>query len=310
MSYLALCFAALTVLYLLECIAWVPSDAFVFKVTDMGARVAVPILVFHGIKKNLVLGPLLPGTSGIAVCQAEAMCGAKGTTSRDYAKLLDAHKVARIWASYRKHTNLLVFETQIQIILVFIFMPWVGFRITPYALIYLFPIWLLLQIHITYLFVSLTKRKLFRPKERGSEIATLILSPALALRTNDLILRDLFEQFHWLAVARVTCRVEYALELTKAYIRNLEFPTPSEKKDRDSTSEAAVIWKRSVWDFVFKEYGEIDILPPSPGSADAECYCPRCFSQFIAAAELCTECEIPLISFSEWDKAAPICRRQ
>jgi len=308
MSYLALFFAALLIIYLFECTAWVPDDAFVFSVTDMGARVAAPIFIFLGIKKMVVLGPFLPGTGGVAVCQAEPVCGHEGTLLRDHARLLDTRRVTRIWALYRRHTNLLVFETQIQVLLVFVLAPLVSLGISPYALIYLFPVWLLLQIHITCLFVSLTGRSFFRPKERGAEIATLLLSPALALRANDLILRNLFAKFHWLAVARVTCRREYALELSQAYIRKLEFPTPSEKEGSDSTQNVSSLWKRSVWDFVSKEYGKVDILPPSSSSSDAKRYCPRCCSQFTAAVEVCHECGIGLMSFSKGDKAVPDCK--
>ena len=140
---------------------------------------------------------------------------------------------------------------------------------------------------------------ILQPKDRGAEIAALLLSPPLALRANDLVLRNLFERFHWLAVARVTCRLEYALELSKAYIRKLEFPSLSERESSDSTQNASLLWKQSVWDFVTKEYGKVDILAPPSCSADAARYCPRCCSQFTEAVEVCHECGICLMSFSK-----------
>jgi hypothetical protein len=299
MSYLAMFFVALLIIYLSECCAWVPNDVVVFKVSEMGAKVATPIFVFLGIKRSVVLGPLLPGAVGVAVCKAESLYGTTGDHRLDRTKLLDTRKIARVWRLYLGHTNLLVFETQIQTLLVFLFAPWVAFAISPYVLVYMLPIWLSLQIHITCLFVVLTKRSFFRPKERGAEVATMLLSPPFALRAADLILRNLFSNFHWLAVAKVVCSADYALGLTLDYLRKLEFPTPAEREASDLTPETSLLWKQTVWSFVFQEYGNVQLLPPSPASADAERYCPRCCSQFTRAAETCHECGIGLMSFSD-----------
>jgi len=293
MTYLGLFFLFYLAIYLCGCTASVAEDASVLRITAFGARRASPLLVFSGIKKKIYFGSWLPGASGIAVCHGDPAVEAGGQR-RAFGALLNTRRAARLWALYRRHTTLLVFACQLQVLVVFVLSPLVAYAITPYALVFLFPVWMYLHVLTVCSFVRLTRHRIFRPASRGEEIATLLLSPPLALRASALILRELFAGFHWLAVVSVTSNAESALRLSTEYLRELDYPTAAEQEMRTDEGEA---WRAAACSLVANRYGTSAQLPGAAASHGGERYCPRCGTQFTLSVEMCNDCGIKLLSF-------------
>ncbi len=297
MTYLGLFFLAYLAIYLCGCTCSVAQDVSVLRITAFGARRAAPILVLSGLKKTIYFGSWLPGASGIAICHADP--AVQPLQPGRAGLLLNTDRAARVWALYRRHTTLLVFACQLQAIVVFALAPLVAYTITPYALVFLFPVWLFLHVVIVSSFIRLTRHRTLRPATRAEDIATLMLSPPLALRASAVILRELFSKCHWLAVVNVVCTTDDALRLSAQYLRDLEYPTAAEQELCDSAAQQAEAWKIAVRSFLASRYDTSAIWPVKPATHGAEHYCPRCGTQFTTAVAMCDQCGIKLLSFQK-----------
>ena len=295
MTYLGLFFLVYVAIYLCGCTVLVAEDASILRITAFGAVRPSPLLVLLGLKKKIYFASWLPGASGIAVCHAEPALDPGQRTCPEV--LLDTRRAARLWALYRRHSTPLVFACQLQAIVVFALAPLVAFTVTPYALVFLFPLWLFLHALIVRSFVRLTRHKIFRPAARVEDITTLLLSPPLALHGSAMILRQLFSECHWLAVVNVTCNSEDASSMTSQYLRELEYPTAAEQESHGKSSYAVETWGTAVRSFFATRYRTPAQLPVTPASPAAQRYCPRCLTEFTAAVDKCDQCGIELLSF-------------
>ena len=167
---------------------------------------------------------------------------------------------------------------------------------------------------LTVLFFRGGHRRLY-PGETGERRRRLLMmcfSPAVAMRSRDLLARPLLTGFHPVAVATVLCRKDQLEEFGRDELLRLIHPLPEEsaippvaRGDR-SENECRQLLRERLEECL-REAG-VDpaalLAPPVP-DPDAHSYCPRCRRQSIEAAGLCPDCvAIALQPFPAVDTAA------
>jgi hypothetical protein len=122
------------------------------------------------------------------------------------------------------------------------------------------------------------------PEGRWQHALTFALSPLSAIRANDVLLRDLFCQFHPLAVARII-------------MSEKEFQSEAERELRESrygrTRARSGEGGQLALDGFIRQAGlEPDELlkPPLRQSLNSCTYCPLCLSQFVIDEGECPDC--------------------
>ncbi|HTL57875.1 MAG TPA: hypothetical protein VL361_19460 [Candidatus Limnocylindrales bacterium] len=155
-----------------------------------------------------------------------------------------------------------------------------------------------------------TQHKQFYPQgeeERFTHFLIVLLSPATAIRTIDLLSRPLFEQFHPLAVAKVLCAEAQFRALARDLLRELHYPALPLCPSGDPAGIAAEMETRSflkagVESLVKKaglDPGEL-LHPPAPADETSRAYCPRCLAQFTTTSGTCADCGgVPLVPFTK-----------
>jgi hypothetical protein len=103
--------------------------------------------------------------------------------------------------------------------------------------------------------------------------------PTHTSRAKDLLARDLFAEFHPLAIAKLALPAESFESFGNWIRRELKFPLPPQRLD-----EAEL---RPVEEFLAAQ-NVVDRTPVK--LADATQYCPRCHAQFSVEASKCEDC--------------------
>ena len=300
MTSVAIFFLLYLAIYLCGCSAVTKQDASVLRITVFGATRPSPILALPGLKRNIYFSSWLPGTGGIAVCASNPEMRVPGDR---FGVLLDTHRAEKLWALYRRQTTLLIFACQLQFVIVFVLSPLVAYAVTPYALVLVFPIWLVLHIVTVWSFAQLTRCKSLRPPDRAEEIAKLVLSPPLALQAGGIILRSLFIRCHSLAVVNATCGEQIARRLSTELLRELEFPTAEEQEIGAAADHDFAAWVAEAKELVESRHGVSGSRSIVTALNAAERYCPRCGTQFTGAVEVCQDCGLRLMSFAAEERA-------
>ena len=139
--------------------------------------------------------------------------------------------------------------------------------------------------------------------ERVTDALSVVLSPAGALRANDLLLKNLLFAFHPVAVARQLCSEPVFMAFASRALRELSFPLPFEGA---SQAEQARRWwfeqeLRAVRTFLVKVgINPQELLAPPDREPGCHSFCPRCCSQYVPTAGVCKECgDIELCPFPD-----------
>jgi uncharacterized membrane protein len=139
--------------------------------------------------------------------------------------------------------------------------------------------------------------------ERLTEAISVVLSPAGALRANDLLLKNLLVVFHPVAVARQLCSEPVFMAFASRALRELSFPLAFEGA---SQAEQARRWwfeqeLRAVRIFLVKiGINPQELLAPPDREPGCHSFCPRCCSQYVPTVGVCKECgDIELCPFPE-----------
>jgi hypothetical protein len=114
----------------------------------------------------------------------------------------------------------------------------------------------------------------------------LALSPFSAIRANDVLLRDLFCDFHPLAVGCVLLSKEESRVQAERHFRQVLF-----RMDWNVTSSDAPM-RRVLESFLMKNGipPEELLSAPQRESENCETYCPLCLAQFVLAEGECPDC--------------------
>jgi len=131
--------------------------------------------------------------------------------------------------------------------------------------------------------------------QRFRHTGMLLLSPASAMRSSEVLLRNGLAAFHPLAAATLGTKDRCAA-LARPMLLALEHPKPSEVP-RDPAAHRIDIWFRKK---LLKrlnsllrrlEIDPLELLRPAEPLSDSRSYCPRCHNQFVLAEGTCPDCD-------------------
>jgi hypothetical protein len=223
---------------------------------------------------------------------------------REFEKMFDAKKIALRLEEYQAQSAFL--RTASVLLFVFLFLISPGLarlrgleRIWPFLLAYL--IWSLAWIGWSFLRAH---RALYPELKEGrwQQVMVLALSPFSAIRANDVLLRDLFCDFHPLAVGHVLLsKAEFRVQAERVLRQSL-FRTDGEA----TSSEAAM--RRVLQAFLMKTGMPPEELlsPPKRESENCQTYCPLCLAQFLLPEGECPDCgDVHLKKFSSASESPP-----
>jgi hypothetical protein len=211
-----------------------------------------------------------------------------GAFEREFEKMFDTKKIALRLEEYQGQTVFLRTACVLLFVFLFLMAPVLirlrGLeRIWPFLLAYL--VWSLAWIGWSFLRAH---RALYPELKEGrwQQVMVLALSPLSAIRANDALMRDLFCDFHPLAVGHVLLsREEYRVQ-ADWHFRQALF-----RMDWNlSSSDAPML--RVLQTFLMK-IGlppEELLAPPPRESQNCQTYCPLCLSQFVIAEGVCPDC--------------------
>lgn len=118
---------------------------------------------------------------------------------------------------------------------------------------------------------------LFKP------LLTMALAAPSAIRAQDILGRWLLEEFHPLAVAKALCSGETFKNYATTVVRDLRYPP-------GNISAAARAQRETLLAEVSKQFQISDEAPPKATDSAHQQYCPRCLQQFTASATSCADC--------------------
>jgi hypothetical protein len=216
----------------------------------------------------------------------------------EFARLLDDEAIRARLDDWRKRTALLRWNCSVLFVYLFFLVP---VPVTLRGLLSTWP-WLLgllvAQMGIIAWLFRRAHRALFPDEKEARWTATLtiLLSPPVAIRANDILLRELFSLFHPLAVAQTLCSEKYFREMASRTLRELRFPLPSAvapgtpAHHAEDWNRAALL--RSVERFVAASGTPPEELlgPPARESALCLSFCPRCWNQYRFVDGACPDC--------------------
>ena len=222
---------------------------------------------------------------------------------KELDRLLNVSAAKRRRARYRRVERFLTLECRLLFAVVFIGLPALVYFRGSLAAIPAAIAAILLLIRIAWLF-NRVHRILYRGEGTGrhAHIVEMMLMPLAAIRAQDRLQRELFADFHFLAVARALGTRRESRELAGLALRELEFTPASDGEEDPSTVWARRAWRDAVWRHIKQEYGEPQrLLAPPPRKSPASIsYCPRCCEEYVMAQGVCQDCSgVPLRAFGK-----------
>jgi hypothetical protein len=164
------------------------------------------------------------------------------------------------------------------------------------AIIYfamLFSIWML-----TVWDYSVCRKRLLGEKfsTRFRHLGMLLLSPASAMRSPEILLRNELAAFHPLATAAALCRKDRFASLARPMLLALEHPKPREVPGDPAACRIDAWFRKKLLKRLNGllrrlEFDPAELLRPAEPLSDSRSYCPRCHNQFVLAAGTCPDCD-------------------
>ncbi|MCI0348810.1 MAG: hypothetical protein L0Z53_05235 [Acidobacteriales bacterium] len=225
--------------------------------------------------------------------------------SAEVQERFDSQAIAARLAQGKEAASLLRFSCNLLFALLFMVAPLIVWRNSlaaswPYLLAALIGYIAI----ITWEFVRAHKALYPDGKDqRFTDALTVALSPAGAVRANDLLLKDLLRQFHPVAVAQALCRPPQFEVFASQTLRELTFPRAAEASPE---AEQTRLWwlaaeLSALRSFLLKRGIDTAQWLAAP-EKEPECasFCPRCWSQFVQREGTCPECgDLALRPFAE-----------
>ena len=172
------------------------------------------------------------------------------------------------------------------------FSPWTPSWITVlFYFLMLFSTWML-----TVWDYAVCRKRLLGERfwERFRHVGMLLLSPASAMRSSEVLLRNGLAEFHPLAAAAALCRAGAAV-LARPMLLALEHPTPGEVPGDPAAGRIDAWFRKKLLKRLHSllrraEIDPAELLRPAKPLSDSRSYCPRCHNQFVLAAGTCPDC--------------------
>jgi len=217
---------------------------------------------------------------------------------REYEIMLDASRLASRLSEYRLHSGFLRTTTFLVFVSVFGIAP---LEIRIFGLGRLWPFltaYLILMLACTSWGFVRAQKNIYPTQTEGrwQHGLTIALSPLSAMRANDLLMRDLFCEFHPLAVAHlIMSEKEFKVEAERELRQSMYL-----RKSTCSGEGVQLALKAFIRDASL-EPDEL-LKPPSRESVNSRAYCPLCLSQFMIDEGECSDCiGVPLEKYSTKD---------
>jgi hypothetical protein len=141
------------------------------------------------------------------------------------------------------------------------------------------------------------RKQLFGEKfsARFRHVGILLLSPASAMRSPEVLLRRGLAAFHPLAAAAALCARPRFAELARPLLLALDHPLPSEVPSDPGACRTDAWFRKKVRKRLHSlvrrvEIDAVELLRPAPPLGDSRSYCPRCQNQFVLAEGVCPDC--------------------
>jgi hypothetical protein len=132
--------------------------------------------------------------------------------------------------------------------------------------------------------------------ERFTHFLIVLLSPATAIRANDVLSRPLLEDCHPLVLAKRFCSPRQFRLLAANFLRELRYPATNRRQSAGPLAETAQYWRMALQTSLehFLKANGLDpaqlLQPPVPADATSLAYCPRCLQQFSTREGKCEDC--------------------
>jgi hypothetical protein len=219
----------------------------------------------------------------------------------------DTESIEQRWAQFRQESAGLRIMTNVLFAYLFVMAPlliwWFGLTATW--------IWLLTGLVGCSLTIAILFHRAHRmlypsaQDERFTQFLIVLLSPASAIRANDLLTFPLLGSFHPLAISRVFCREAIFTDLAGDFLRELHFPAlplcPRPEPLAQATEAFARMLAISALEGFLRrnQFNPGDLLrPPLRAGQTSESFCPRCHAQFTAGVGICQDCGgVALVTF-------------
>ena len=130
---------------------------------------------------------------------------------------------------------------------------------------------------------------------RFRHVGMLLLSPASAMRSAEVLLRDGLAAFHPLAVAAALCTKDRFAALARPMMLALEHPMPGEVPGDPAACRIDAWFRKKLLKRLNSllrrlEIDPAELLRPAEPLSDSRSYCPRCHNQFVLAEGTCPDC--------------------
>jgi len=177
------------------------------------------------------------------------------------------------------------------------------------------PSWLGVAIYFVLLFstwmmavwdYAVCRKRLLGEKssERFRHTGMLLLSPASAMRSSEVLLRNGLAAFHPLAVAAALCTKDRFAVLARPILLDLEHPKPGEVPSDPAACRIDAWFRKKLLKRLNSllrrlEIDAVELLRPAEPLSDSHSYCPRCHNQFVLASGTCPDCGgLALVAYS------------
>lgn len=261
--------AILAVIYLADCIYWVPRAGLsVTRWIGPKWKLRDPSATFGNQKGAIALANPLPPL---------------GVASRCAGQGLDTDAILKRVAEFDRISKPLRTMGNILFVFLFIISPLVVWRFGVLATLLPLIAGIYAQaILISWRFAKAHKQLYpTRSADRLTPLLTMLLAAPSAVRAQDILGRPLLEEFHPLAVAKALCLDADFQTLAPQILRRAKFPPGNAAPDDRFLSEIESNLRISAADFV---------KPPAPTDPSHKRYCARCLQQFTADAKVCNDC--------------------
>jgi len=227
---------------------------------------------------------------------------------------LDFPSAVERWISTARESGSLFFTCTILMLYVFVGLPILlqfetflaarGIEF-PWGQIAIGYVLLLLFLMIDFF---IAHRKLLRSQtaERRKHMLMMLISPADALHSRDVVVRSSMELYHPLTLAAVFCSPRRFRQFAKPILLDLRYPL----SDAIAESDDIERWYRGrLSGAIYRlmeargvDVNELFAVPPMP--LRTLTYCVRCHGGFEIASGMCTLCERPLLKIGQVESPA------
>ena len=146
--------------------------------------------------------------------------------------------------------------------------------------------------------------------QRFRHVGMLLLSPAGAMRSSEVLLRSGLAAYHPLAVAAALCTKDRLAALARPILLAVEHPKPGELPSEPAARRVDEWFRKKLLKRLIAlvrraEINFEELLRPPEPFYDSHSYCPRCRSQYVLTEGSCTDCGgLDLVAYADNSKPA------